>query len=248
MIANGWSAHDVGVAAPLAAAIDGRLLYSEREHLGDAAAAVISIVRPSEIVLVGDTEAIPDTVAEETANALRAGRIARISGADRIETASFAARYGMRSQTRQIRFEEAVDTIAPGSVDCSTVPQLDVPGARVTNGSQDPEDNAAPLSVAEVVRIAGGCILVESVALDGRSVDEVAAIVAGDRLSSQSANRPEASSRTILAAAPPKMSITSRAHLWWGPSGTSRRRSRSSGTAGTQRTQSSRQCSTPVWM
>ena len=71
------------------------------------------------------------------------------------------------------RLREAVATVAPGRADCSMVPTLDVAGILVVDPPATLGDIDAELSVAEVVRVAGGCLVVEYAALAGRTVNEV---------------------------------------------------------------------------
>ena len=78
------------------------------------------------------------------------------------------------------RLREAVATITPGQADCSSVPALDVTGITVVDPPADLEDPDAELTVAEVVRIAGGCLVVQYVALAGRTVDEVRSLLVSE--------------------------------------------------------------------
>ena len=55
-----------------------------------------------------------------------------------------------------------------------------MPGITVVDPPSDLEDPNAELAVAEVVRIAGGCLLVEYVDLDGRTIDQVRDLLAQD--------------------------------------------------------------------
>ena len=78
------------------------------------------------------------------------------------------------------RLREAVATITPGQADCSTVPALDVAGIAVVDPPAGLNDPDAELTVAEVARVAGGCLVVEHVALAGRTVAQVRGLLAGD--------------------------------------------------------------------
>ena len=75
---------------------------------------------------------------------------------------------------------EAMATVTPGQADCSTAPALEVAGVTVVDAPAGLNDPDAPLTVAEVTRIAGGCVLVDYVALAGRSVAEVRALLASE--------------------------------------------------------------------
>jgi len=78
------------------------------------------------------------------------------------------------------RLREAVDTIAPGEADCSAVPALDVTGVTAADPPSGLDDVDAGLAVAEVTRVAGGCLVVEYVALAGRTVNEVRELLAAE--------------------------------------------------------------------
>ncbi|WP_420622471.1 carboxypeptidase regulatory-like domain-containing protein [Candidatus Poriferisodalis sp.] len=57
VIANGWSLPDVGIAASLAAALDGAaVLYTEQSELGDITAGLLTEHQPTHIVLVNTVE------------------------------------------------------------------------------------------------------------------------------------------------------------------------------------------------
>ena len=78
------------------------------------------------------------------------------------------------------RLREAVATVTPGDADCATAPALDIEGVTVVDPPADLDDPDAVLTVAEVVRIAGGCLIVEHVALAGRTVTQVREYLAAD--------------------------------------------------------------------
>ena len=71
---------------------------------------------------------------------------------------------------------ESIDTAA----DCTTVAALDVEGISVVAPPAGLNDPDAPLTVAEVTRIAGGCVMVEYVLLAGRTVAQVRDLLAGE--------------------------------------------------------------------
>ena len=75
VIANGWSPPDVGAAAALAAAWGNSVvLYAQSpDDLGDAARQAIADIAPQAITLVGDTDALAETLRD----ALPAGRSAQ---------------------------------------------------------------------------------------------------------------------------------------------------------------------------
>ena len=93
VIANGWSARDVGIAAALAAAdSDAAVLYANRR--GDLAAAVTSVVserQPTRATLVGDTSRLPVELVEEIAARAANAHIERVGDLECPQTVSEAA-------------------------------------------------------------------------------------------------------------------------------------------------------------
>ena len=75
---------------------------------------------------------------------------------------------------------EAAATVTPAQSDCSAAPELDVAGVTVVDPPAGLNDPDAALTVAEVTRIAGGCLLVDYVALAGRSVAQVRELLAAE--------------------------------------------------------------------
>ena len=78
------------------------------------------------------------------------------------------------------RLREAVATVTPGRADCSSVPALSVAGIAVVDPPATLGEPDVELAVAEVVRIAGGCLTVDYVALAGRTVNEVRELLAAE--------------------------------------------------------------------
>ncbi|MCY4422830.1 MAG: leucine-rich repeat domain-containing protein [Acidimicrobiaceae bacterium] len=78
------------------------------------------------------------------------------------------------------RLREAAATITPGDADCAAVPALDVEGVTVVDPPAGLDDPDAELTVAEVARVSGGCLIVEYVALAGRTVAQVRDLLATD--------------------------------------------------------------------
>ena len=99
VIANGWSAPDLGVAAAVAArTANSAVLYVERDTLPDATAQVIADYRPAKIVIVGGVAAVSADVAEAISAAAPAGTaVERVEGATRTSTAAEAARSALGS-------------------------------------------------------------------------------------------------------------------------------------------------------
>ncbi len=94
VIANGWSAPDVGVAAALAAATDNAAVaYTAQRALPDATAALIRDYRPTQVIIVGGRAAIANDVRTAiTQTAPDSAGIRRITGTTRTDTAARAAR------------------------------------------------------------------------------------------------------------------------------------------------------------
>ena len=78
------------------------------------------------------------------------------------------------------RLREAAATITPGDADCAAVPALDVEGVTVVEPPAGLDDPGTELTVAEVARVSGGCLIVEYVALAGRTVAQVRDLLATD--------------------------------------------------------------------
>ncbi len=78
------------------------------------------------------------------------------------------------------RLRDAAATITPEEADCDAVPALDVAGVTVVEPPADLGDSDAAPTVLEVVRIAGGCLVVEYVELDGRTAAQMREMLAGD--------------------------------------------------------------------
>ena len=94
MIANGWSAPDVGVAAALAAATENSAVaYTSQGALAEATAALIRDYRPSGVIIIGGSAAVSNDVrAAITETAPGSADVRRITGRTRIDTAVRAAR------------------------------------------------------------------------------------------------------------------------------------------------------------
>lgn len=178
VLANGWSAADVGIAAPLAAALGGSVIFAQRDRLGDRAVRALSELSPSRVILIGGSARFAATLDGELERLLPGTPRVNIAAAGRIGTAALAALFGVQFSAEQTRFEEAVATIAPGEADCGDAPALRVRGITVVDPPANLNDPNVPLTVAEVVRIAGGCALVDYVALNGRSVAQIRGLLA----------------------------------------------------------------------
>ena len=95
VLANGWSLADVGVAASLVAAGGADVvLYGGIDALGDATADALGELAVSELIAVGGTAALPQTVVDAAAAAAGVSDARRFSGSTRMHTAARAARAG----------------------------------------------------------------------------------------------------------------------------------------------------------
>ena len=93
VVANGWSAADVGAASVLAARTDGAVVvYTAGGELSAETAMLLREAAPAEVVIVGGTGAVSRDVRSQIRAASPESGISRISGADRADTAAGTAR------------------------------------------------------------------------------------------------------------------------------------------------------------
>ena len=85
-----------------------------------------------------------------------------------------------RSNIDLERLGQAAATITPSQADCTAVPALDVAGITIVDAPAGLADPDAPLTVAEVVRIAGGCLLIEYADLGARTVADIRELLASE--------------------------------------------------------------------
>ena len=105
VVANGWSAADVGVAAVLAARTDGAVVvYTAGDELSAETAMLLREASPTEVVIVGGTAAVSRDVRTQIRSASSESGISRITGADRADTAAATARriLGVPSQAGRV--------------------------------------------------------------------------------------------------------------------------------------------------
>ena len=95
VIANGWSPPDVGVAASLAAAVNGTVLFSNHTELGRFTSTYLRNLATSEVLLVGGHRVLPSSIEAEVSSLLPSATVRRTYGPDRMETASNAAFYAI---------------------------------------------------------------------------------------------------------------------------------------------------------
>ena len=94
VVANGWSPPDIGAAAALAARSSrSAVLYTERDTLPQASAALLRDYDVARVILIGGTAAISDETRDAIAAAAGAdASVTRLTGAGRVDTAAAAAR------------------------------------------------------------------------------------------------------------------------------------------------------------
>lgn len=114
VIANGWSASDVGTAAPLAASLGGSVLYANRDSLGAPTVDALKKLKPSEIVLVGGTKALSGDIVTELGQVVPGVEVTRLAGTDRIHTAALGALYTLGTATPQVTITGAQKTARTG--------------------------------------------------------------------------------------------------------------------------------------
>lgn len=120
VIANGWSPSDVGTAAPLAGSIGGSVLYAERngQSLGAPTVAALRQLRPSKVILVGGTNALGNAIVDEVreVTGLEAGKVERLAGSNRIDTAAKGALYTLDGSSQPTTSEAPqADTDCPAN-------------------------------------------------------------------------------------------------------------------------------------
>ena len=93
VVANGWSAADVGVASVLAARTDGAVVvYTAGHALSAETAALLREASPAQVLIVGGTAAVSREIRTQIRSASPDSRIARVTGVDRAGTAAATAR------------------------------------------------------------------------------------------------------------------------------------------------------------
>ena len=93
VVANGWSAADVGVASVLAARTSNAVvLYTAGGDLSEETRVLLRDASPTEVIIVGGTAAVSRDVRTQMAAASPESDLSRVTGADRVATAAGAAR------------------------------------------------------------------------------------------------------------------------------------------------------------
>jgi putative cell wall-binding protein len=170
VVANGWSAADVGVAAVLAARTPGAVVvYTAGDGLSAAAAMLLREASPAEVVIVGGTAAVSRDVRTQIGAASSASDVSRVTGADRADTAAAAARriMGAPSQAGRVTLIVANGWSPP---DIGAAAALAARSGRAavlyTRRGSLPASSAALLRdyrVKEVVLIGGAAVISDAV-------------------------------------------------------------------------------------
>ena len=93
VVANGWSAADVGVASVMSARMSGAVVvYTAGDVLSDETAALLREASPAAVIIVGGTGAVSRDVRTQIVAASPESDISRVSGAGRADTAAVTAR------------------------------------------------------------------------------------------------------------------------------------------------------------
>ena len=129
VVALGSSLSDVGTAASLVAAGEGRAVVfaSSSADLGDTAVGVVAETHPAKVLIVGGTAAVAASVQAELGSAAPGVSIERLAGTDRVHTAALAA------QRTLARASEASVIIANGW----SQPDVGAAAAAVAAGAAD---------------------------------------------------------------------------------------------------------------
>ncbi len=134
VIANGWSQADVGTAAALAAALgDSVVLYTaSADGLGSDTRSALGRVRPQLAVVVGDTDTISNSTADELAELGYP--------AARVTDAAAAARYALDNDLRNCR----TTTAAPRSPTGTETPNETSNDNNTPDNTNPDTDNSTP--------------------------------------------------------------------------------------------------------
>ena len=173
VVANGWSAADVGVAAVLAARTDGAVVvYTAGDELSAETAMLLREASPAEVVIVGGTAAVSRDVRTQIRAASSESGISRVTGADRADTAAGTARriLGVPSQAGRVTLIVANGWSPP---DIGAAAALAARSGRsaviYTQADRLPEVSAALLRDYQVARVVliGGTAAISDEVRDG---------------------------------------------------------------------------------
>lgn len=92
LVASAASASDALAAAGLAGSLDAPIVLTDPKRLDDRVARQLTTWRPSEVLLLGGTQALSGEVARQVGRAAPSARVDRLQGSDRFATAAAIAR------------------------------------------------------------------------------------------------------------------------------------------------------------
>ena len=175
VVANGWSAADVGVASVLAArSSDAVVLYTEGGVLSGPVEALLGEALPAEVVIVGGLEAVSHGVRSQVRAVSPDSGVSRVAGAGRAETAAGVARSVLGSPGGAGRVIVVANGWSPSDIGAAAAWAARRGRAVVLYAQRDrlPEASASVLRDYEVSRV----VLVGGVAaLSGSVADAVVA-------------------------------------------------------------------------
>lgn len=163
VVARGDSSPDALTAGPLARKLGGPLLLTAPDELPGETQDALEVLRPSEVVIVGGTGAISTSVASKI-DAL-AGRVRRIAGSSRFDTAARVAREIGPSDVAFVASgadESLVDAVSAAG----PAAWLQAPILLVQPGSVPPETKSAlaDLGVKRTILVGGTSAVSQAVA------------------------------------------------------------------------------------
>ncbi len=92
LVASAASATDALAAAGLAGSVDAPIVLTDPKRLDDRVATQLRKWRPSEVLLLGGTQALSADLARQVGRQVPSARVARLEGGDRFATAATVAR------------------------------------------------------------------------------------------------------------------------------------------------------------
>ncbi|WP_419553867.1 cell wall-binding repeat-containing protein [Candidatus Poriferisodalis sp.] len=180
VVANGWSAADVGVASVLAARTsDAVVLYTAGDELSEETRALLREALPAEVVIVGGTAAVSRDVRTQIRAASSESGLARVSGEDRADTAAATARRILGAPSGAGRVTLVVTNgWSPPDIGAATALAARSGRSAVLYTQHDvlPEASAALLRDYDVARV----ILIGGTAAISGEVHDAVAAAAGD--------------------------------------------------------------------
>ena len=181
VVANGWSAADVGAASVLAARTSGAVvLYTAGDELSEQTRALLREALPAEVIIVGGTAAVSRDVRTQIRAASSESGISRITGEGRSDTAAATARriLGAPSTAGRVTLVVA-NGWSPPDIGAATALAARSGRAAVLYTQHDvlPEATAALLADYQVARV---ILIGGTAAISSQVHDAIAAAAGGD--------------------------------------------------------------------